>query len=107
MRSVTSAGGGPNTVVDRAAVHEVADRFSAAADLIDEAVDNHLTRLAFSWAGAGREHIARGDALCSGLQRLAAEVSQWSRAAGEITVALRVGADRYADAELYATARIA
>jgi len=41
------------------------------------------------------------------LERLAAEVSRWSRAAVEIAVALRAGADRYADAELYAAARIA
>jgi hypothetical protein len=101
MRSVTSTG------VDVAAVYAVACQFVAAADLIDDAVDNHLARLAFGAASAGRAHIARGDALRAGLQRLSAELSQWSRAAGEIAVALRVGADRYADAELYAAARIA
>jgi hypothetical protein len=34
-------------------------------------------------------------------------LSQWSRASVEIAEALRAGADRYADAELYAAARIA
>jgi hypothetical protein len=101
MRSVTSTG------VDVAAVRAVADRFGAAAELINGAVSNHLARLSFGGATAGRAHVARGDALRTGLERLAAEFSQWSRAADEIAVALRVGADRYADAELYAAARIA
>jgi hypothetical protein len=101
MRSVT------NIEVDVAALRAVADRFSAAADLIDGAVDNHLAGLTFGGAAAGRAHVASGDALRAGLGRLAGELSRWSRAAGEIAVALRIGADRYADAELYAAARIA
>ena len=68
---------------------------------------DHLARLEFSGASAGRAHTARGDALRAALERLTAELSQWSRAAAEIAVALRAGADRYADAELYAAARIA
>lgn len=93
--------------IDVAAVRAVADQFDAAADVVDRAAGDHLARLAFGGASAGRAHVARGDALRGGLQRLAAELSQWSRAAGEIAVALRVGAGRYADAELYAAARIA
>ncbi len=46
--SVNSAG------IDIAAVYAVADRFSAAAELIDDAIGNHLTRLAFGGACAGR-----------------------------------------------------
>jgi hypothetical protein len=107
MRSVTRTGVDVNTRVDRAAVYAVVDRFGAATDLIDDAVDNRLARLAFGGASAGRAHTARGDALRAGLQRLAAQLSQWSRATGEIAVTLRVGADRYADADLYAAARIA
>ena len=42
-----------------------------------------------------------------GWTQLVAQLSQWSRASVEIAVALRSGADRYADAELYAAARIA
>ncbi len=93
--------------IDVAAVHAVANRIDAATELIDDAVANHLARLAFGGALAGRAHTARGDALRGGLDRLAAELSQWSRAAVEIAVALRAGADRYAEADLYAAARIA
>lgn len=93
--------------IDVAAVHAVADRIDAATGLIDGAVTNHLARLAFGGALAGRAHTARGDALRGGLDRLAAELSQWSRAAVEIAVVLRAGAERYAEADGYAAARIA
>ena len=93
--------------IDVAAVRAVADRIDAATELIDDAVANHLARLTFGGALAGLAHAARGDALRGGLDRLAAELSQWSRAAVEIAVALRAGADRYAEADLYAAARIA
>jgi hypothetical protein len=93
--------------IDVAAVRAVADRIDAVTELIDDAVANHLARLTFGGALAGLAHAARGDALRGGLDRLAAELSQWSRAAVEIAVALRAGADRYAEADLYAAARIA
>ncbi len=96
-----------STEVDVAALHRVADQFGAAAELIDGPVSDHLSRLAFGGASAGRAHTARGDALRVELERLAAELSQWSRASVEIAAALRASADRYADAELYAAARIA
>lgn len=67
--SVNSAG------IDIAAVYAVADRFSAAAELIDDAIGNHLTRLAFGGACAGRGHASRGDALRCRLDRLAGELS--------------------------------
>lgn len=102
-----SRAGFARTEVDVAAVHGVAEKLSAAAELVDGVVRNHLARLAFTGAGAGRAHTARGDALRVELERLAAQVSRWSRAAAEIAGALRAGADRYADAELYAAARIA
>jgi hypothetical protein len=95
------------TEVDVEAVHGVANQLGAAAELIDGAVGDHLGRLSFGGASAGRAHAARGDALRVALERLTAEVSQWSRAAAEIAAALRAGADRYAEAELYAAARIA
>jgi hypothetical protein len=88
-------------------VHAVADRLSAAAEILDDAVNNHLARLAFGGASAGRAYAARGDTLRAALARLAAEMSQWSRATIEIGAALRSGAERYADAEQYAAARIA
>jgi hypothetical protein len=92
--------------IDVAAVRAVANRFEATAEILDEAACNHLARLTFGGAAAGRAHFARGDALRAALQRLAAEVSQWSRATGEIALALRASADRYADAELRTAARI-
>jgi hypothetical protein len=95
------------TEVDVAAVQRVADQLGAVAGLLDRAAGDHLARLAFGGASAGRAHAARGDALRVEMERLTAEVTQWSRAAAETAAALRAGADRYADAELYAAARIA
>jgi hypothetical protein len=95
------------TGVDVGAVHGVADQMRGAAELIDAAVSDHLAGLAFSGATAGRAHTARGDALRAQLDQLVAQVSQWSRASVAIAVALRSAAERYADAELYAAARIA
>jgi hypothetical protein len=95
------------TTIDLAATRGVADRIAAAAELIDDAVANHLARLIFDGARAGRAYVTTGDALRAGLDRLAADVSQWARAAVEVAVALRAGIDRYAEAELYSTARIA
>ena len=92
---------------DSPAVHTVADQLGAATELLDRAVGDHLARLAFGGSYAGRAHSPRGDALRVQLERLTAEVTQWSRAAAEVAAALRAGADRYNDAELYAAARIA
>ncbi|WP_375487353.1 type VII secretion target [uncultured Mycobacterium sp.] len=94
------------TWIDVAAVRSVANRFDGAAEVIDDAVRNNLTHLAFSGARAGRAHAARGDALCGALDRLSAQLTQWSRATVEIAAALRATADHYADAELRAAARI-
>jgi Excreted virulence factor EspC, type VII ESX diderm len=97
----------PHTGVDVAAVHRVADQLRGAAELVDGAISDHLAGLAFSGATAGRAHTARGDALRAELERLVAQLSQWSRASVAIAGALWSGAERYADAELYAAARIA
>ena len=80
------------TGVDVGAVYRVADQLRGAAELIDT---------------AGRAHTARGDALRAELEQLVAQLLQWSRASVAIAVALRSGAERYAEAELYAAARIA
>lgn len=93
--------------MDFTAVYRVADQLGAAAGLIDGAVGDHVARLAFGGASAGRAYTERGDALRVELERLAAQLSQWSRASAEIAVALRAAANRYADAESYAAARIA
>ncbi|OBJ46334.1 hypothetical protein A5653_05550 [Mycobacterium colombiense] len=95
------------TQIDVPAAHRVANQFAMAAEFVDRAVSDHLSRLSFGGAVAGRAHAARGDALRAELERLVAQVSQWSRASAEITAALRSSAERYADAELYAAARIA
>jgi hypothetical protein len=95
------------TGIDTAAVHAIADRFGAAAELLDDAVYDQMASLAFGGFSAGRAHTACGDALRGALDRLTAELSQWSRAAVEIAVALRASANRYADADVYAAARIA
>ncbi|MGA9677645.1 MAG: type VII secretion target [Mycobacterium sp.] len=96
-----------NTGIDPAAVYAIADRFGAAAELVDDAVYDHMVCLTFGGFSAGRAHTARGDAVRGALDRLTAELSQWSRAAVEIAVALRASANRYADADVYAAARIA
>jgi hypothetical protein len=96
-----------STGIDTAAVHAIADRFGAAAELLDAAVYDHMASLVFAGSSAGRAHTASGDVLRGALDRLAAELSQWSRAAVEIAVAMRASADRYADADGYAAARIA
>jgi Excreted virulence factor EspC, type VII ESX diderm len=96
-----------HTGIDPAAVHAIANQFVAAAELLDAAVYDHLTGLAFGGISAGRAHAARGDAVRAALDRLTTELSHWSRAAGEIAVALRASANRYADADGYAAARIA
>ena len=93
-----------NTRVDTAAVCAAAQRFEAAADLLDSALRTHLAGLSFGGSTAGRAHTARGEAVGTALRSLSGELVQWSRAAQEIGAALRAGADRYADAEARAAA---
>ena len=92
------------TRVDTAAVRAAAQRFDAAAEILDNALRTHLTGLSFGGSTAGRAHTARGEAVGTALRRLCGELVQWSRAAEEIGAALRAGADRYADAETRAAA---
>jgi Excreted virulence factor EspC, type VII ESX diderm len=96
-----------HTQIDVPAVHRVANQFDMAAEFIDRAISDHLARLAFSGASAGRAHTACGDALRVELERLTAQLRQWSRTSAAIAAALGCSADRYGDAELYAAARIA
>ncbi|MCX2932430.1 type VII secretion target [Mycobacterium sp. CVI_P3] len=91
-----------NTRVDTATVRAAAQRFDTAADALGGALPS---RLRFDGSVAGRTHATHGDALRSALDRLTAEMVQWSRAAQEIAAALRGTADRYGDAELRAAAR--
>ena len=96
-----------HTGIDTAAVYAIADRFGAAAELLDAAVYDHMASLAFGGSNAGRAHAERGDAVRAALDRLTAELSRWSQAAVEIAAAMRASANRYADADGYAAARIA
>lgn len=93
--------------LDGADVRGIADRIDDAAQLIGQAAANHLSGLIFDGARAGRAYSPSGDRLRAELDRLAAELSQWSQAAVEIAAALRAGVDRYAEAEWSAVARIA
>ncbi|APE16384.1 hypothetical protein BOH72_15295 [Mycobacterium sp. WY10] len=91
-----------NTRVDCVAVRAAAQRFDAAAGVLDGAA---TSRFGFDGSVAGRLHTAHGDAVRVALERLTAALAQWSRAAEEVAAALRVTADRYGDAELRAVIR--
>ena len=95
-----------DTFVDATAVHAVANRFDDAAHLIDGTVRTHFGRLAFDGATAGHAYIGHGDALRLALHRLSGELAQWARATVEAATALRASADRYAEADQHAGARI-
>jgi hypothetical protein len=92
--------------VDPAAVQAVAERFDDTAHLIDGTVRTHFGGLAFDGTTAGRAYIGQGDALRFALHRLGTELSQWARASVEVATALRASANRYADADQLAAARI-
>lgn len=92
--------------VDTAVLHAVADRFDSSAETITSVIRLRLGRLGFSGASAGRAHVADGDELRRALERWPAELMQWSRASAEIATALRVGAQRYAEAEQQTAAGI-
>lgn len=95
------------TEIDVAAAYRIADRLEDAAELIGRASSDHLARLAFGGAVAGREHAARGDAVRAELERLAAVVSQWWQVSVEVAASVRSSADRYAEADALAAQRIA
>lgn len=95
------------TRVDVAALRVAADQFDTGADILESGIRTQLARLAFDGARAGRDHVADGDALRHRLDRLVGELTAWSRASTEIAGALRVGAQRYADAEVSGATRIA
>ncbi|MEZ0362391.1 type VII secretion target [Mycobacterium sp. pUA109] len=94
------------TRVDVAAMRAAANQFDGTAEILTTAVRAHLGGLRFDGASAGRAYVAQGDALRRAVDRLAAQLTQWSRASAEIALALRASADHYADVELYGAARI-
>jgi hypothetical protein len=92
--------------VDVGALRSIARQYEAVADIVDAAVRTHLTGLAFDGATAGRAYVARGDAVRAAVEEVADQLRLWSRAAAEIGSTLRASADRYADADDRAAARL-
>lgn len=85
--------------VDVAALLDAAVRYEIAAERIDSAVRTQLNALRFDGALAGREYVAHGNALRSAVDEMVEQLRQWSRAAAEISVALRASAHRFAESE--------
>jgi len=106
MRRVERVMGQRDAFVDVAAVHAIANRFDDTSHLIDAAVRTHFGGLLFDGASAGRMYVGQGDAIRFALHRLSGELVQWVRATAEIASALRISADRYAEADHYAAAGI-
>jgi hypothetical protein len=92
--------------VDIGALLGVAREYDAVADTVDDAVRSHLSGLAFDGASAGRVHVARGEAVRTAIDDVVAQLRGWARAATEIATALRVSADRYAEADSRAAQRV-
>lgn len=92
--------------VDVAALLGVARQYQVAADIVDAAIRTHLSGLGFDGAGAGRSYVAHGDAVRSGVEDIVNQMRRWSRASAEIAAALRVSADRYAEADARAARRL-
>jgi hypothetical protein len=92
--------------VDVVALVAVARQYESAADVLDAAVRTKLSGLEFGGAGAGRMHVAHGDAIRVALDRVVDQLRAWSRACAEIAAALRASADRYAEADASAGRRV-
>jgi hypothetical protein len=74
--------------------------------MVDDAVRQNLTSLAFDGASAGRAHFAGGDALHRAIDDVVAGLRRWSHTATEIASALRDSAHRYAQADADVARRI-
>ncbi|WP_326547833.1 type VII secretion target [Mycolicibacterium sp. ND9-15] len=92
--------------VDVAALLSVAREYQVAADIVDAAIRTHLSGLAFDGARAGRAYVAHGEAVRSAVEDIVNQMRRWSRASAEIAVALRVSANRYAEADAHAAGRL-
>jgi uncharacterized protein YukE len=89
--------------IEVAALLDAAGRFDAAAATLDRTARG---RAAFGAAGAGRAHVAHGDAVRAEIDRLSDDLRAWARADAEIASVLRASADRYIDADTRVTARL-
>ena len=85
--------------MDVTATLDAARQYDTASDIVDAAIRNHLTRLRFDGAVAGRVHTAAGDALRLAVDDMVHRLQQWARSAAEIAAELRSSADRYAEAD--------
>ncbi|MDY6996432.1 MAG: ESX-1 secretion-associated protein [Actinomycetota bacterium] len=92
--------------MDVAAVSAAAREYESAAGIVDGALRNRLAGLRFSGVAAGRAHGAAGERVAVALDELSVALRLWSRAAAEISVALRASAQRYREAEASAVDRL-
>ena len=92
--------------VDVGSVLGVAGRCDAIADVVDGLARGRLGRLVFDGALAGRDHVARGDAVRRAVDDVVDQTHAWARAMREIAAALRASADRYDDVDARAAARL-
>jgi hypothetical protein len=86
---------GSGTQIDVAALRDIADQFEQSADALDVVVHTGVAQRGFGGATAGRDYVARGEALCAAMDDIADALSAWSRASSEICASLRASADRY------------
>lgn len=89
--------------IDTAALRAVAGQFDAVAQMAAHAAAAQLT---FGVSTAGRSYPSEGDAMRHLSARLVDQLSDWARAARDISAELRCGASRYAESELTAGAGI-
>lgn len=92
--------------VDVGALLEVAGRYDEVAHVLDGVAGTHLARLTFDGALAGRDYVARGDALRRAVDDAVEQIRVWSRASREIASALRSSGDRYVEADARGAVRL-
>jgi hypothetical protein len=92
--------------VDVAALLGIAGEYEVVADAVDAVVRTRLAGLQFGGAGAGRMHVARGEAVRIAVDGIADRLREWSRASAEIAATLRATALRYDEADVHAGGRV-
>ena len=92
--------------VDVGSVLGAAGRCDAIADVVDGLTRGRLGRLVFDGALAGRDPVARGDAVRRAVDDVVDQTHAWARAMREIAAALRASADRYVDVDVRGAARL-
>jgi hypothetical protein len=88
--------------VDVAELLGVAGEYEAIADAVDAVARTRLAGLQFGGAGAGRMHVARGEAVRIAVDGIADHLRGWSRASLEVAATLRTTAQRYDEADVRA-----